>query len=244
MKKITLSIISLFAAMYFSQAGAVTQSPPTLSNDTYYGKSVSHPMSTAPLENYQALYQSMTKDKLNESMTRWPVSALKAFMFRKAYYEDLSQSSVELYSSREDEYPHIITFWMRNNSSENLVNSQLFVSDVFKDRSIENGAEMLKQLRTQFMDQGYALSKVVKLSELDTSAIGLDKKSLYLDESSQIVEIQMEFVVQNGRLPHLKDKQVLTLTLLPELKNGKLAFSNIAIFFTEYRETFDADEEY
>jgi hypothetical protein len=94
------------------------------------------------------------------------------------------------------------------------------------------------------MDQGYALSKVVKLSELDTSAIGLDKKSLYLDESSQIVEIQMEFVVQNGRLPHLKDKQVLTLTLLPELKNGKLAFSNIAIFFTEYRETFDADEEY
>lgn len=208
-------------------------------NDVYYGKEVTHPMGDASLDQYLALFETMSKNQINLSMSYkvWPKEALKPYLFREDYYKEITQSTVSLYSSRqEDDFPHIVTFWNKQPEMHtNIVNGQAFISKEFEDRSIKYGYDEITKLRNQFLDEGYVITKGVKLSELDTTKIGINRAQLSEEENNQLIEIQMKAEATNGANPRIQDTQFLTISLTPIVTDGKLGFSNVAVFFSEVR---------
>lgn len=178
----------------------------------------------------------LSEDQMDKLKTNpWPQNVTRAFNYRQEYYRSFLGDKVELYSKIADDFPNVITFWSHSSTDwKSLQNSQLSITDDIELGDISEAAYSLTMLQSRFEDQGYVLATSHRLKETDTKSIGLDITKLSPEDQDRVVEL----VMQQG-IPDENGQQIgkpiatITITLLPQIKDGKLSFSNVGIFYTE-----------
>lgn len=178
----------------------------------------------------------LTEDQMDKLKTNpWPQNVTKAFNYRQEYYRSFLGDQVELYSKITDDFPNVITFWAHSSSDwKSLQNSQLSITDDIELGDTSEAAYSLTVLQSRFEDQGYVLSESHRLKDTDTKAIGLDVTKLSDEDQNRVVELVMQQGIPDESGHQIgKPLATITITLLPQIKDGKLSFSNVGIFYTE-----------